>query len=371
MNRTSQTAQSPSYLAASVLLIVLLMNPLQAQTGTGQTDGPQAQLTDIKATALFARDEEGLLQVVEVTVANGNKPREMSLTVEVGSFTRLVTLGVERNQRYRVHIQVPEVKQPTSARFVLKAGDRVLDTRSADLRPRKHWTIYFVPITHHDLGYTDTIENVLNLYAGFYDDVLRFCDETNDWPEEAQYRYTLEGTWSLQHFVAQSAQGGRGQARRLRQAGPDRDRGAVRQRDRQSLRARGVDSPDVPVVSLQASVRRRDLRRLDHRPARPELGPADGAGRGGREVLLRGPADVFRVGPQRHSHVLGRSGDPASRPAGRLPLAGAGRAERARLLPGQLRLLQPRDRAGLLRGGHGEPARHARRDGEARARRST
>jgi hypothetical protein len=58
-----------------------------------------------------------------------------------------------------------------------------------------------VPITHHDLGYTDTIENVLNLYGGFYDDVLRFCEETKDWPEESKYRYTLEGTWSIQHFI--------------------------------------------------------------------------------------------------------------------------------------------------------------------------
>jgi hypothetical protein len=198
MRRTSQVARSKSRLSLFVLLALLWVNPIEA----GQTDGPQAKLAAVKVTALFARDKEGLLQVVEVTVENGNKPQEMSLAVEAGSFTRSVTLGVERIQRYTVHVQVPEVKQPTAARFVLKTGDRVLDTRSVDLQPRKHWTIYFVPITHHDLGYTDTISNVLNLYARFYDDVVRFCDETKDWPEEAQYRYTLEGTWSLQHFVA-------------------------------------------------------------------------------------------------------------------------------------------------------------------------
>ncbi len=198
MSRTLRTTRSQPFLLALVFLALLLVNPAEA----AQPDGPQAKLTAVKPTVLFARDKENLLQVVEVTVENGNKPQEMSLTVEVGSFTRSVTLGVERSMKYTSSIQVPEVKQPTSARFVLKAGDRVLDMRQVDLRPRKHWTIYFVPITHHDLGYTDTIENVLNRYAGFYDDVVRFCDETKDWPEEAQYRYTLEGTWSLQHFVA-------------------------------------------------------------------------------------------------------------------------------------------------------------------------
>ena len=34
-----------------------------------------------------------------------------------------------------------------------------------------------------------------------YDDVLKFCEETDDFPVESQYHYTLEGTWSLQHYL--------------------------------------------------------------------------------------------------------------------------------------------------------------------------
>ncbi len=300
MSRTSRTTRSQSCLYVFIFAL-LLVKPAEA----GQTDGPQVKLTAVKPTALFARDKGGLLQVVEVTVENGSKPQEMSLMVEAGSFTRLVTLGVERNLRYTAHIQVPEVKQPTSARFVLKAGDRVLDTRSVDLRPRKHWTIYFVPITHHDLGYTDTIENVLNLYARFYDDVVRFCDETKDWPEEAQYRYTLEGTWSLQHFVAH----------RSKEA-VDKFGGYVKQGRIEigALFGNEIDSLCgheelirlmYPSFPFQASVRRPNYGGLDHRSARPELGSADGPGGFGRQVLLRGPADLLRVGPQRHPYVLG------------------------------------------------------------------
>ncbi|RPJ27886.1 MAG: hypothetical protein EHM35_13975, partial [Planctomycetaceae bacterium] len=129
MSRTSRAIKSQSCLYALLFLALLLVKPAVAQ----QTDSPQAKLTAVKPTVLFARDKEGLRQVVEVTVENGNKPQEMSLAVEVSSFTRSVTLGVERKMKYTVHIQVPEVKQPTLARFVLKAGDQVLDTRSVDL----------------------------------------------------------------------------------------------------------------------------------------------------------------------------------------------------------------------------------------------
>ena len=321
--------------------------PAAGRAQTPQAESKPVKLVSIKPTVLFTGERAG------ASPAHGRGHRESGCggAGESGCADRIVqSVCIDRDACGRANRRSTCPCRTSASRCRRSSCSRwtgqALDTRQMDWRPRKHWTIYFVPITHHDLGYTDTIENVLNRYAGFYDDVLRFCDQTNDWPEEAKYRYTLEGTLVAAALHREPAEGGRGQARRLRQAGPDRDRGPVRQRDRQPLRARGAGPPDVPVVSLQASVRRRDHRRLDHRPARPELGPADGAGGGGGEVLLRRAADVLRVGPQRHSHVLGRGGDPASRPARRLPLAGAGRADRARLLPGQLRVLQTRDRAG-------------------------
>lgn len=49
-----------------------------------------------------------------------------------------------------------------------------------------------VPITHHDLNYTDTIEHVMRSFDGFYDNVIRFCEDTADFPDEAKYLYSVE-----------------------------------------------------------------------------------------------------------------------------------------------------------------------------------
>lgn len=62
--------------------------------------------------------------------------------------------------------------------------------------------ICFTPITHHDLGYTHTIDELLPLYCRYYDSVLDFCDATAAYPEEAQYRYTVEQFWSLEYYLA-------------------------------------------------------------------------------------------------------------------------------------------------------------------------
>ena len=44
-------------------------------------------------------------------------------------------------------------------------------------------------------------ENILITYDGYYDDILRFCEETEDFPEESKYRYTAEQAWSIIHFI--------------------------------------------------------------------------------------------------------------------------------------------------------------------------
>lgn len=62
-------------------------------------------------------------------------------------------------------------------------------------------TVYFVPTTHHDLGYTHLIEDLFPEYVKYYEAVLTACDRTADYPPEAQYRYTVEEFWSLDYFL--------------------------------------------------------------------------------------------------------------------------------------------------------------------------
>lgn len=188
-------------LAGGALLVTILW-----VAGTGRAQTPQAgdegaKLASIHPTVLFAGDAKELGQLVDVVIDNAGPRVQASLDVRLGAITQSLALGIARRGKSTFQVFVPDIRQPVQAQFVLRVDDKPVDTKQMDWQPRKHWTIYFVPITHHDLGYTDTIENVMNRYAGFYDDVLRFCDQTNDFPEEAKYRYTIEGAWSLQHFV--------------------------------------------------------------------------------------------------------------------------------------------------------------------------
>jgi len=183
-------------------IFVLLAMVIAAPCCTTVIAQGQLKLVSIKPTVFFVRKDNILTQLGQATINNlsqeevqialqtqipGKKMKEISATVPKGTTT--------------VKFSFPSITEPTPVTFILTLHGREQDRHSMTWQPQRHWEVYMVPITHHDLGYTDTIENILHRYDGFYDDILRFCEETEDWPEESKYRYTVEGAWSIQHFT--------------------------------------------------------------------------------------------------------------------------------------------------------------------------
>ena len=161
----------------------------------------------VEPTVLFAEGEGGLLQMVNITIENTSEAVDASIDVSA-SGSMLLRDSVIRIEagKGKYPIYVPDTRDPTSVEFILKVNGEVQARRSVDWKPKKHWQVYMIPISHHDLGYTDTIENVLSEYCDFYDNILRFCEETDDWPEESRFRYMVEEAWSIQHFIENSSE---------------------------------------------------------------------------------------------------------------------------------------------------------------------
>lgn len=166
-----------------------------------KSSGVSFRLISVKPTVLLAREQGSLLQAGNIEVDSESELSDVSVDVKFGSRQRSTGVGNLAKGKSVLRAYIPEMISPSEVEFVVRSGRSVLARHKMTWLPQRHWRVYVVPITHHDLGYTDTIENVMKLYDGFYDDVIRFCSETSDWPYESRYRYSLEGTWSLKHFV--------------------------------------------------------------------------------------------------------------------------------------------------------------------------
>jgi len=159
------------------------------------------QLVTIEPTVFFVRAADGLQQGVDLTLANDDMAAEATLVVRLGAQETQVGLGTVPPGTHRRRIYMPDVRETTQAEFALIADSQVQDQRTMAWTPERHWEIYLVHGSHHDLGYTDLPSNVLREHDRFLDDVVRFCEETADWPEESRFRYVIEQGWSVLHYI--------------------------------------------------------------------------------------------------------------------------------------------------------------------------
>ena len=99
------------------------------------------------------------------------------------------------------HLHVPISAQPYTLNVELKLPDETILQESCRVMPQKEWEVSFVPLSHHDYGYTEVIDRLREQFCAYYEDVLDFCARTDGYPEEAKYRYTVECTWSLLYWL--------------------------------------------------------------------------------------------------------------------------------------------------------------------------
>ena len=195
MNRFNKYEQSNILVLFVEVFIVAICCKAIAAEG-------QLKFVSVKPTVFFVHEGEALAQLGEATLNNSSQ-EQIQITIQLkvpGRKMKDISAAVPKGETV-VNFFFPDISDPTPVTFVLQAEGREQDRHSIIWQPQRKWRVYFIPITHHDLGYTDTIENVLNRYAGFYDDILRFCRETDNWPDESKYHYTAEGAWAMQHFL--------------------------------------------------------------------------------------------------------------------------------------------------------------------------
>ena len=69
------------------------------------------------------------------------------------------------------------------------------------LAPIRPWEIFLVQHTHTDIGYTRPQTEILPEHLRYIDQALDFCDQTDHYPVDAQFRWTCETSWSVREYL--------------------------------------------------------------------------------------------------------------------------------------------------------------------------
>ncbi|MFC2125308.1 glycoside hydrolase family 38 C-terminal domain-containing protein [Bacteroidota bacterium] len=99
-----------------------------------------------------------------------------------------------------IRIGLPIVKKDKIHRCKVIAGDFIyIGTISAS--PVRKWEVNFVQHSHTDIGYTRSQTEILGEHLRFIDYALDYCDITDDYPEEAKFKWTCEATWPVNEYI--------------------------------------------------------------------------------------------------------------------------------------------------------------------------
>ncbi|MDQ3182501.1 MAG: hypothetical protein M3Q62_02955, partial [Actinomycetota bacterium] len=151
---------------------------------------------------LFRRTEDGnLSQVLRLVVLAESVAGDVTFTVSDGD-TTLDTARIRIGEGSTlVHLFVPEVYEPRTFTLRVEAGGREPFEAGVEILPQRKWSVFLVHHSHLDIGYTDTQGSVLQHHLQYLDSVLDLVSATDDWPEDAKFRWNVEATWPLLHWI--------------------------------------------------------------------------------------------------------------------------------------------------------------------------
>jgi hypothetical protein len=158
---------------------------------------------------LFKREPDGrLCQAVRVAVTGSSGPLVVRLNVDAdlcaptapppirsADVTALVSDGVPAD------LWVPEVSAPRT--LTLEVAD--LGAAEVTVTPQRKWTVYVVHHSHLDIGYTDRQGVVLRNHLEYLDSALELAATTDDWPDDARFRWTVESALPVRRWLAARA----------------------------------------------------------------------------------------------------------------------------------------------------------------------
>ncbi|MCX6254490.1 MAG: glycosyl hydrolase family 38, partial [Bacteroidia bacterium] len=99
-----------------------------------------------------------------------------------------------------VNLGLPPVLKPSMIELKVVAGDFSLKN-TVTLDPVKKWKIKFIQHSHTDIGYTRSQTEILAEHLRYIDYALDYCDATDNYPENAKFRWTCEASWPVDEYL--------------------------------------------------------------------------------------------------------------------------------------------------------------------------
>lgn len=163
------------------------------------TDGVSTRVSDVP---LFQHAEDGQLrQAIRVRARADRDPGPVTWSLFQGNtIVDQVTARVSPIPSSHL-LLVPEVDEPITYQLVISGSSLPPFQTDITASPQRKWSVFLSHHSHLDIGYTDPQASVLQNQITYLDTALDYVGQTDDWPDASRFRWNVETTWPLQHWL--------------------------------------------------------------------------------------------------------------------------------------------------------------------------
>jgi alpha-mannosidase len=154
---------------------------------------------DVVPTVFYRRAEGNLVEIVDAYVRfNQAIPAGHGELILNGNSYRVEIAPRDGFGEERLEFEIPEWTGPAPARLALDAAGR--HSFNLSLIPQRKWTVFVVPHTHVDIGYTDYQGKVAEQQAQTLLEAAKLIKE------HPEFRFATDGSWNLQQLMETRSQ---------------------------------------------------------------------------------------------------------------------------------------------------------------------
>lgn len=160
--------------------------------------GEPLKIDSARPTVLFVKDGEAERQLVDLSTTNIGPAQQVTFTAKVGDQTATTTTTVASG------VGTARIKAPPAPKgdpVPLTITPSVGDQFSTKLPYQRRWTFHLDHGSHLDIGYTALQPAIRKQQDDILDQAIGACEKTRDYPDDAKFRWAIEGVWVLENYL--------------------------------------------------------------------------------------------------------------------------------------------------------------------------
>jgi hypothetical protein len=173
------------------------------ETPPGATLGPVTGtiLSSLGAPPVLVEREGKLMQTIQVAIRHLGNEEAGRLRVEGAPDTPLRLSATSQ----QFEIAVPAVEKEQMVGVSLEVAGRVAASRSITLKPVRKWTVYLLPHSHVDIGYTHVQTEVEQAQWRYLEMAMEASRKSAGNPAGSQFKWNVEVLWAVDSYLKQAS----------------------------------------------------------------------------------------------------------------------------------------------------------------------